>query len=86
MTDNTGTRLVSPDEMLAAAKEEMLKGCEPRTWDDWARVLNFVAFNVPAEVAGGVCHLMAILYDMPLCDDEITAIVLFQNAKRGPRS
>jgi len=76
------SRLRTPDEMLASAKEHMLNGRDPVTREDWQRVINFVAFNTTPEAADAVCRLMRMIYEIPLSEDDIHAIVLFQNARR----
>ena len=83
MTDER-VELVTPDHMLSEAKMHMLRGLEPSCWNDWAKIMNFIAYNSPSECAGQVCRIMKTIYDMPLSDEEIEAIVLFQDAKRGP--
>jgi hypothetical protein len=74
--------LVSPDEMIEAAKKDMLDGREPASIDDWARVMNYCAFNVQSEVASSACKLIARIYNMPLTDDLVENIVQFQLARR----
>ena len=39
-------QLRSPNEMMAAAKKEMLAGKEPSTRKDWQEIFNFLAYNV----------------------------------------
>lgn len=75
-------RWVSPDEILAAAKQYQLNGREPITREDWAEIMNFVAYNVMREIAAAVCDLFAVMYDVPLSKDEIGAIVAFQSMQR----
>lgn len=72
------SKLVSPNEMMAAAKEEMLGGREPETETDWELIMNFLAVNIHHEVAMPACKVMAKLYDMPLTDNQIEQIVAFQ--------
>jgi hypothetical protein len=77
---------VSPNEMMARAKEIMLDGNEPASKDDWATIVNFLAHNIDEEVAMSACLLLSKLYDMPLTDDEIREIVVFQlMSKRADR-
>jgi hypothetical protein len=79
----SNVELVSPDHIMGEAKMHMLRGQEPSSWDDWAKVMNFIAYNVAPECDLQACRLMAIIYEMPLTYDEVKAIVLFQRAKRG---
>lgn len=77
-------RFVSPDQVMQAAKDHMLNGREPASNDDWAKVVNFIAFNMDAALADTICKVMKSLYDIPLSDDEISDIVEFQNRGRLP--
>jgi hypothetical protein len=78
-----GYRRVSPDEMLNAAKAEMLDGREPADQIEWATVVNFLAFNMAPEIAESGCQLMRVLYDMPLCPEVVSEIVAFQLASKA---
>jgi hypothetical protein len=75
-------RLVTPNEMMAAAKEQMLDGREPEGIDDWIKVVNFVAANIQAEVAESATLVFKTLFSIPLDDDMIKEIVAFQNERR----
>jgi hypothetical protein len=70
--------LVSPNEMLEKAKEFMLAGREPQDFEDWSRVINFVAFNTAQGVELEVCNLFAVLFDIPLLPEDVAAIVKYQ--------
>lgn len=70
--------MVSPNDMLAAATQEMLGGKKPETREDWAQIINFVAYNIDSEVAHLCCHVFGSIYDCPLTEKEIAAIVDFQ--------
>jgi hypothetical protein len=74
--------LRSPNELVAAAREQMLDGREPESREDWVRIMNFLAFNVHPVAAVPTCRLMAKMYDMPLSEQEIEKIVAFQLAKK----
>jgi hypothetical protein len=73
-------RLITPDEALTAAKEQMLGGREPETHEDWVLVMNFLAANVHHDVAESACRLLRSLYKMPLTDDEVHQICRFHAA------
>ena len=75
-------KLVSPNEMMSAAKDMMLDGREPESHEDWALLMNFLAANVAAEAALPACHVISQIYSMPLSRSEVTAIVEFQLARR----
>jgi hypothetical protein len=64
--------------MIEAAKEHMLEGREPASEKDWALVMNFLAANTAEELAKPACRLMATLYDMPLTEEDVDAIVQYQ--------
>lgn len=70
----------SPDEMLEAAKKEMLEGREPTTREDWAKVVNFWAFNIQKGLGleENVCLLLWKLYNVPLTEQEIRTIARSQ--------
>jgi hypothetical protein len=70
--------IVSPDEILNAAKAQMLDGREPESKDDWALIVNFIAHNIAPEIALNGCLLMRTIYEMPLSDYDVTEIVKFQ--------
>jgi hypothetical protein len=78
--------MVSPNELLESAKTQMLEGRDPESKDDWSAVMNFMAFNISAEVAESACLLVRSLYDIPLTDDEVKDIVRFQNHVRSRKA
>jgi len=71
-------KLFSPNELLEAAKRHVLNGTDPKSKEDWQRVMNFMAFNVHESVALSACRLLASIYDMPLTESEVKQIVEFQ--------
>lgn len=77
------SKFVSPDQLLAKAKEQMLNGREPSSRDDWVLVMNFMAINIQREVAKSACRLLATIYSMPLTPDEVNQIVDFQLSQSG---
>jgi hypothetical protein len=74
--------LVSPNEMIEAASEQMLDGRRPEGHDDWILVMNFVAFNVDAAAADPACQLVAKIYSAPVSEAEVSEIVAFQLERR----
>lgn len=78
-----GGRMVSPNEMLAAANDHMLDGRSPNTPHEWALVMNFVAANVDRSVCEDVCVLFRAIYKVPLSERTIRKIARFQNERRG---
>ena len=62
--------LRSPNELLAAAKIQMLDGREPVTQKDYQMVLNFVAYNTADGLEEDLTPFFANLYEMPV--DEAT--------------
>jgi hypothetical protein len=70
--------MVSPNQMIAEAKKQMLDGNEPTCTTDWMKIVNFVAFNTGAGVEKEVCFILKTLYDIPLSRKEIAEIVEFQ--------
>lgn len=79
-------RFVSPNDMLAEAKKQMLEGREPVSREDWCLIMNFVAANVDSEVVGPCCKLFATLFNMPLSDSEIIQIMEFQLESKRKQS
>jgi hypothetical protein len=73
----------SPNDMLAAGKQIMLEGREPQSQRDWYLIMNFLAGNVHHSVALSACQLLAHIYEMPLTDAEVEAIVNFQLQERA---
>jgi len=71
-------RFVSPNEMLAAAKQQMLDGREPETQQDWQLVVNFIAFNTDRRCCMVATKFICKLYDIPLDETQIEAIVKYQ--------
>lgn len=76
-------KLVSPDEILQAAKDQMLDCREPTTVEDWVQVMNFVAYNVSSGVEKEVCRLFVLMYDIPLSEKFVEEIAEFQVAKKS---
>lgn len=77
-------RMVSPADLLSAAREHMLGGREPKTHDDWILVVNFVASNIDKECALPCTRLFCKLFDVPLGDSLISQIVSFHLKERPP--
>lgn len=75
-------RMVSPNDMMDAAKQHMLNGAEPTTREDWLRIVNFLAANLDGNIALSAIKLMRMLYHMPITLDDIAQIVDFQLAAR----
>lgn len=77
-------KLYTPDEMFAAAIKEMgIVGSRPTNDMEWAKVINFVAFNIAPQVAMSATKLFAAIYDCPLPESAIEDIVLFQLQSKG---
>jgi hypothetical protein len=76
--DMPAHKLVSPNEMYAAAVNEMLDGNNPVTKDDYALIVNFMAANLIPDTALAACQLMGTIFQMPLSPDDIKDIVEFQ--------
>jgi hypothetical protein len=79
------SKLVSPNEMLKAARERMLEGREPVTVKDWIIIMNFFAANVHPDTADPVCQLLRLVYEMPITKSDVTKIVKFQLERRAPQ-
>jgi len=75
---HSGTKLVSPDELMAAAKLRMLEGREPKSTRDWYLIVNFFAANIDPDVVRACMPLMKVLYDIPMMDEEMTLVIDYQ--------
>lgn len=78
----TETKLVSPNQILQAAKDYMLDGMEPEDYDDWILIVNFIAFNVPSDLAESICLIMKTLFDIPVSDGIIALIAAYQKVSK----
>jgi hypothetical protein len=76
-------KLVSPESMMTAAKQQMLDGREPQSQQDWQLVVNFFAFNADPLYAKMVVPIMCRLYDIPLDEVQVNEIVQYQLDKRA---
>jgi hypothetical protein len=72
------SRMVSPNELQAGAKEAYLNGKEPSTTRDWQLCVNFWAANISKELEESVCLLMKRLYSCPLSDEMVKEIAQHQ--------
>lgn len=68
-------RFVSPNEMFKAAKDRMLNGKEPKTPEDWMRVVNFFACNIADGLELPATELMCKILHVPLKPETIKYIV-----------
>lgn len=73
--------MVSPNELLADAKQHMLYGAEPATKEDWCLVFYYMASIVHKEVQPAALQLIGKLYDQPLSDEEIEKISILASLK-----
>jgi hypothetical protein len=71
------TRLVSPNDMIAAAKKDMLEGREPQSHEDWLKLMDFCVVNVRLGVRESCCRLLNMIFDMGISDKVITKIIEF---------
>lgn len=74
------TRLISPNELHAAAKATMLGGRDPANDDEWQLIVNFWAANVAVQTALPSVMIMALIHRCPLPDDTLRVITKFQVA------
>jgi hypothetical protein len=77
------SRMVTPDEMFAAAKDYMLAGREPEDHDDFVDIMNFFALNLEPTCALPCCQVMNAIYNMGLTEGEVDQIVAFQLTGSG---
>lgn len=75
--------LVSPNAIMLAARDAMLEGAAPSTYEDWFKIFNFLAANVAATAQPAVLILISKIYDCPLGEREIRAISSFQTSRKG---
>lgn len=75
-------RLVSPDEMVKAAKDMCLDGREPKTEIDYQIIANFCAANIGGGAEEPVLRLIGMIYDWPISSEHLTKIAAFQALKK----
>lgn len=68
----------SPNEMFKAAKDMMLQGREPKTEEDWMKLVNFFAVNIADGLELPAVLLLCKIFDVPLTEKQITYIVMKQ--------
>jgi hypothetical protein len=78
--------MVSPNDMMAAAKEEMLEGREPESKEDWINIVRFLAVNIHRDLVHGALKLFRVMYHIPLTEREIRGIVSFQLSVEASRN
>jgi hypothetical protein len=74
--------LVSPNDLLMAARNAMLEGEAPSTYEDWFKIFNFLAANIAPQAQPAVLILISKIYDVPLGEKEIRAISAFQTSRQ----
>ena len=72
------SRMISPNELQAGAKEAYLDGKEPSTMRDWQLCVNFWAANVSSKLEESCCLLMSRIFDCPLSDEMVKEIAQHQ--------
>jgi hypothetical protein len=75
------TTLRSPNELLKAAQDNMLEDREPSSFEDWVKIMNFMAHNVDKRVQPIALLLVRDIYDMPLTDQDVKDICAFHEKK-----
>lgn len=74
---------LTPNEAIEMAKQAMLDGRQPETEEDWAKIMNCLAYNAVPVVAEVQCQLIALICDIPLSKENISDIVTFQLHRRA---
>lgn len=75
--------LISPNDLIRAAKDQMLGGKEPATHRDWQLIANFWAANLAAGLEESGTILLRLLYpECPLTKEELIDIAEFQAARK----
>lgn len=75
-------QMVSPNQLMASAKENQLDGREPQSIEDHIKILEFLAVSIESEVALPACRLMVLLFDMPVDEATIERVVNFYNSEQ----
>jgi len=78
--------MVSPNDMMAAAKEQMLEGKEPESREDWVEIFRFLAVNIHRSCVKDAAELLRVIYDVPLTKAEVRKIVAFQLAVEASKN
>lgn len=77
-------KLISPNELHQAAKDQMLDGREPVTDKDWQLCANFWAANIAAGLEVAATPLVGMIFDCPLGKETLIKIAEFQASKKRP--
>jgi hypothetical protein len=80
------SRLMSPNELQAAAEKMMLDGRKPETVKDWSLCANFWAANLERNVILSAMPLLGMIFECPLTREELTAIGRFQYERKEIQS
>jgi len=80
--------MISPKELLEAAKEMMLQGKEPSTQTDWIKVINFFSVNlVPDKEFQMACiKILVNILDIPVDNRTVDIIVDYQLQNRQEKA
>jgi hypothetical protein len=68
---------------MQAARDIMLDSREPKSEEDWCRIVNFWAANVHEDSAREAVRLLCLLFECPLERKYIDEIVTFQLQRRS---
>ena len=74
--------LTSPNDLMEAAKEHMLDGRDPESEEDWAKVVQFWAYNISHDCVYPATRLVARIFNCPLSDEDIDTYVAIQELNR----
>jgi len=72
---DSGSRLLSPNDLFAAAKQVMLEGREPESRKDQLLIMNFIVVNIHVVVRPSACKLLNEILNMGLQDSDILEII-----------
>jgi hypothetical protein len=74
--------LKSPNQLLEQACEAMNVPNPPANEQDWMKVFNCFAFNLPADLVKVECELLNVIFGSPLTELQVAEILQFQTRER----
>ena len=77
------SKMVSPNDLQQAAKDQMLNGRDPVSDDDWALCANFWAANIQSGLEVSAIPLMGLIMGCPLSKEYLVQIAQFQATRKS---
>jgi hypothetical protein len=78
-------KMVSPNDMQKAARDQMLQGREPVSTEDWELCANFWAANISKGLETSAIPLLGMILNCPLDKDVLVTIAKYQAGRKGAK-